>query len=120
VHAHARAVLERASREHGHVHVGAPGHGQRIGGGEHTAPGHVRDLETGQVHRDPFAGARPVAAAPVYVETADLDPPAGRKECQVVIDRHGAADQRAGDDGAESPHREHPIDRQPRRPAVAP
>ncbi len=90
-------------------------HGIRTVLDENVAPADLAPLDSGQAHRHALARLRPLDVAVVDLHAPRANRPARRLETEHVAVADRARPERPGDDGADSPQRERPVDPEPGR-----
>ena len=85
---------------------------------DRVATGEVVAVDSHQVERDPGPGPDPLELAVGGLDPADASRAIAPLDSDRVVDRDGAAGQRAGHHRARAAWREHPVDPEPRPVAV--
>ena len=113
MHRDARAAVDR----HELLELDIEAVGDRKGArrDERVAAVQVAPVDAGQPERDPLAGGRPLDGSVVHLHRANPHLAAARRDLEHVALGDRPRPERAGDDGADAPQREDPVDVEARR-----
>ena len=114
MHRDARAAVDR--HELLELDIEAVGDRKGAGRDERVAAVQVAPVDARQPERNPLAGRRPLDGSVVHLHRANPHLAAARSDLEHVALGDRPRPERAGDDGADAPQREDPVDVEARRP----